>query len=503
VISSARAWVVFHAVVLLVALLPAIGVADLPMIDLPNHIARMLVARELPQTPILQQFYTYHWAFVPNLAFDGFVSAVGRLVGVFLAAKLFILAAMTLLYVGTVWLHWVWHGRFSLVPTAAVVLMYNGALLFGFANYIMGVGLSLCATAAWIAAREMKLCLIAPLFAVIGLVLMSVHLFAFGLFGLAALGIELDRIIEGWRRARAFPGPQAARTLVVGLATAVPSLLLLYAISPTVSGLDRNVASTPLWKAEALSAPLLFYFTAPEIVVAAAFVTVFIVTVLLRIIVVNRHSLIALGLLILAFLAMPRTLVSSGYADYRMPSAIAFFALAALDWSDRANPLAVFSTCLTLLFIGAGKVIVIGAMWLAWQPALAAYAAAFQRLPPGAVLLTIDGSTGSTSGDRQPPIVHMPSLAAARGVLVPTLFGDEPGFLLSIAPRYRDLRHLVFGAGPDADAHLMRFASRYTHLLVNRPERVTLPAGLTYEPIASGPTFILYRLGPPRAPRGE
>jgi hypothetical protein len=482
-----------HGLMLLATISPILVSGYVPLVDLPNNISRVAILSHLQQSADLQKFYSYDWHFVPDLAFDIFVLFVGRIVGIMVAAKLFCVMAASSLYIGTVLLHRTLHGRFSVVPAAAAVLVYNGPFLYGFLNYVLGVGVALFAVSAWIAWRNLPLRIHAPIFFAVGLFVMSVHLYGYGLFGVTIFGIEIGRAFRAWRRGAGL-ALSLAGSLMVGIAPALPTVIF-FAISPTESGIDRNVLSSLHWKADALAEPLLFYFTLPEIIVACGFVLVFGALLLTRRLAVNAAMTAALGLLVIVFLLMPRTALSSGFADYRMPAAIALFVLASLDWSARAGRAAVGIGSVAIVVLAIGKIATIGAAWVSWQPALAAYSAAFERLPPGAVLLPVEGSTGSTSKDRRPPVLHMATLAAARGVFVPTLLGDDPAFLLHFRRPYLELKHMG-EVNPQWADDLRRFPSRYTHLLINRPEFVEIPPDIHCQDIASGPTFVLCRLVP-------
>jgi hypothetical protein len=190
-------------------------------------------------------------------------------------------------------------------------------------------------------------------------------------------------------------------------------------------------------------------------------------------------------------------LFSGGEVDYRLTAAIAVFGLASLDWHPLARPSAVRLGSASILCLDLAKIVTVGQMWLAWQPALTAYPAAFEKLPPGATMLSVDGSTGSTSLDRRPPLQFMGLLAAARGVFVPTMGADVPNLLLHFQPAYRNLRARQDNFSLQWEDYVKRHPSTAPiYLLVNRPQSVRIPPEFNAQPIASGPTFVLYRLEP-------
>ncbi len=490
-------WLVAHGAVFALAIIPILVDPILPLIDLPNHIARQFIVRNIQALPQLRQFYAFTWALVPNLSMEVFVQALAPLCGVIEACRLYCLTCAGLLYFGTVTLSRVLHGRYSVLPMLAALLIYNGAFLYGFVNYVFGVGLSLFAVAAWIRWRGLALPLHVPVFVAIAILLAAAHLFAFGLFGLAVLGFELALVAQAFARSRAAGLRQTGSALAHGVLPGLVPLVLLAAVSPTTAGLGRNIWSRPLWKAEALVETVVFYFTTAEIAVAAILVATLAVALALRIVRIDGRSVPGLLLLALAFAVMPRTLLSSGYADFRMPSAIALFVLAACRWGSGSTAHNRALVGGLLLALTGVKIAAITLMWRSWQPQLAEYDAVLQHLPAGAVLLVLDGSTGSVSLDRRPPVTHMAAAAVREQAFVPFLFGDEPGFLLTTQPDYLDLRYLA--PTDRLPAALDDRLLSYSHVLVSRPDRAVMPAGATYQLLAASPHLQLFSIVGPRS----
>jgi len=86
----------FLALYLLTAL-PILRAELPPLVDYPNHLARMHVLIEQPRSQALQQYYAIHWAPLPNLAMDLTVPALARIMPLDWAAKAFVLVSLFLL----------------------------------------------------------------------------------------------------------------------------------------------------------------------------------------------------------------------------------------------------------------------------------------------------------------------------------------------------------------------------------------------------------------------
>src|ERR1700757_958927 len=134
--------------------LPVLIVATPPLLDYPNHLARMHIEADYQRSPILQQFYALDWRPIPNLAVDLVVPPLARIMPLAWAGKTFLLTIFLLMTGGAAALHRVLFGRWSAWSLLAFLVLYNRILLWGFVNFLFGIGLLMAATASWIALRE-------------------------------------------------------------------------------------------------------------------------------------------------------------------------------------------------------------------------------------------------------------------------------------------------------------------------------------------------------------
>ena len=71
-----------------------------PLLDYPNHLARMYLLPHLPDAA-LARYYTVHWTPIPDLAMDGIVPFLAKVMPLEWAGKLFIALTFLLLAGGT------------------------------------------------------------------------------------------------------------------------------------------------------------------------------------------------------------------------------------------------------------------------------------------------------------------------------------------------------------------------------------------------------------------
>jgi hypothetical protein len=157
--SSRRAVGLAFLALGLIALIPVATVALPPILDYPNHMARMYVLAMLPDAPDLARYYRAVWKPLPDLALDAVVPSLVHIMPVEIAMRLFLGAMLLATAGGCLALHRAAFRRWSLWPLLAFLLLYNRVLLWGFLNYLAGLALMLWALAAWIALERKPLAL--------------------------------------------------------------------------------------------------------------------------------------------------------------------------------------------------------------------------------------------------------------------------------------------------------------------------------------------------------
>src|ERR1700688_3873524 len=116
--GSAIDWIV--GILFVVALLPLGFVDIIPMIDYPNHLARMHLLAAAG-TPDANPFYDITWKLYPNLATDLLVPQFARLMSVETALKLFFGFSQVLIVTGAIALERPIRGRHLVSGLAALL----------------------------------------------------------------------------------------------------------------------------------------------------------------------------------------------------------------------------------------------------------------------------------------------------------------------------------------------------------------------------------------------
>jgi hypothetical protein len=399
------------------ASVPVASVRLPPILDYPNHLARMHVLAHLAASPDLARYYATAWSAIPDLAMDAVVPVLARAMPVEAAMRIFLCALLLGAAGGCLMLHRALWRRWSAWPLVAFLLLYNRMLLWGFLNYLAGLTLALWALAAW-AALGRRPGLRFAVGTLLGTLVYLAHLAAFGAYAVTLLAYAAapaggDR--ERFRIAGALP------RLAPALATLLPALLLFLA-SPTAGAPAGIGYGNPLRK---LDLPVSIFDDYNRIFDGATFalVTAGLIAGLARGGVTLhprlRWSVLAL---LLVFLLLPSRLLSASGIDHRLPVAIAFLLAAGTDWPHMA-PVGRQRVAACLLLLFAVRLAIVECVWLAADRSYAALMPAFDLVPRGGRLAVAAPAEATRAGGV--PLLHFPTLAVLRrDAFVPTLFAD-------------------------------------------------------------------------------
>lgn len=495
---------------------PLLWAAVPPLVDYPNHLARMWILVHGAEIPALASNYVAHWRLIPNLAMDLVVPALAQLMPVELAGRVFIALTMVLLVAGTAALHRVLHGRVGLWPLCSLLFIYNAAMYWGLLNFLFGAGVFLLAFSGWIATRSWPISWRLLAFSLAASVLFILHLFAFGLYGLSVMSYELgSRLKERW----------SVRSLVSWCLVGAQFLPagLLFVASLAQAGPTYTAYGDLDSKLYALRAPVTFGTAANNVdratlVFCCAFAAFGIRRRWLKLAPEMRLPLVAL---VLAAALMPEWLSSSWAADIRLPVMLPFIVVAGtrVEISRRWAVSLFAAVAVTLL---AARVVAVSQSWRDDDRRFAEFRAASEVITPGARLLIFEAPIETAA--REPPVPldayrNMPALAVIdRGAFIPYLFtGWTP---ISPAPRnegrYQGIglpamtETLAHSVTPEGIALCNRvrtiygeraywcdWPNRFDFVLWIDFGRGATPALKELRPLAGGSFFEIFRVVPP------
>jgi hypothetical protein len=467
---TAGRFALLFAACFLIAALPILIVATPPLLDYPNHLARMHIEADYQRSPILQQFYALDWRPIPNLAMDLVVRALARIMPLAWAGKAFVLAIFLLMAGGAASLNRVLFGRWSAWSLLAFLVLYNRILLWGFANFLFGVGLLMVATACWIALRERTSWLRLTIAAILALALYLAHLFAFATYAFVILGYEMSRL----HRQGGLISLGGFRALCLSGVQFLPAIILIVVTAAPGSGGEIG------WSRLVRKLDLLFnivdnYYRWFDVASFALLVALFLVAAFTRALTISRAMAAPLLLLCLLQLAMPNRLFGGTGVDHRMPLVLALLLIGAssVALTDRRRQM-MLASLLALLFVV--RIGIVTTSWIGFDRAYAPLVAALASLPPGSKLAVASPPASVHVAAEEGPMTHVAALAVIEAdAFVPILFvfpGQqplsfrEPYAALARSASPEDFWHLIVDGKDESSGRIAATLSRYDYVLV-------------------------------------
>src|ERR1035438_9651640 len=155
--ASAAELKTYYAMLLIVffVILVPIWMVDYPgMVDYPNHLARCYILAHYYDNPVFQQRYILDHSPIPNLAIDLIVTPLLRILPLIVAGKVFLSIAAALYVLGCSAVGRAVTGKPNWLALVCAFTFYNSQLLYGFVNYVFGIGVFLCVFAFWFRVRN-------------------------------------------------------------------------------------------------------------------------------------------------------------------------------------------------------------------------------------------------------------------------------------------------------------------------------------------------------------
>ncbi len=162
-----------------------------PLLDWPNHLARAYVLAWYAKVPEFQNAFEVRWEVLPNLGVDILGTVLLYWLPYSLANKIILSLALLLFVAGCIWVSLGFHQRVSLTTVLALYFAYNFMFLYGFMNYVLGLGLFLLAYGYWLRSEPNPSPKGVVLLAILSLACFFIHLSAF-VFLILALGTHVS-----------------------------------------------------------------------------------------------------------------------------------------------------------------------------------------------------------------------------------------------------------------------------------------------------------------------
>jgi hypothetical protein len=435
---------------LCLALLAPLALVDVPpLLDYPNHLARLFVLAFGPTDPVLARFYAPRWGIIPDLGIDLLGLPLLYLLPVHLAGRVIIGVVVLTPVLGSIAYSRAAFGRASWWALGSGLVAYNQMLLLGFLNFTLGLGLALWLAAAWVAWRETRpwrtLAIVLP---------GAAALFFCHLMGLLFLALLLAAHELAWLwRTRDWTrlGGRVAAALAVGVVPAG-----LYAVSSLQEMEGESVFPSLATKASQLLAPFVNLILPLDIASAVLVAGVALGLLLSGRCRVAPSAGIALALSLLLYAVSPAEFKGTANLDARFVILLGYLLFASLMPLRMPRPLAV---ALVLLF--AVRMAVLGVAWYGHNADIADLRAVIAQVEPGSTVFVtaVDPAEAPAFWDTAPLArrlstgmrtdVHLPALLLIeRRAWWPFLFDNLSQQPVRTREPYRTLADRVGGIPP-------------------------------------------------------
>jgi hypothetical protein len=530
--APAPVWWAALAVAAVVLLSPLAVTEMPPLLDYPNHLARMEILAHGAADPALSRIYQAEWRILPNIAIDAAMPAVMRFLPLETTGKIFLAAALLLPLLGVAFLHRALFRVRSLWPLAAGLVAFNRLFFAGFMNFLIGVGLALLAATLWERRKEGRAATRIAIASAAAIVIFFCHLIALGFYGLLLTSLEAARAHQAGRLD--FRRLDYRRWALLAIPFLVPAWLYLNA---PIAGAGEDTGHGPVdwlrhyfWNVMAeppelkLSGLAGSFLTYNRWLDAAAFGLVIGVVAIARV----RHRLMVapapFGLMTVLLLAYPFVtffMFGTGWIDQRLPVMAGFLLFAgtlpAFPSARAAN--AILAALAVVLVVRVGE---IGSIWSGRDAQLADFRQVIAPVQPGDRVLVVQGDdiTAPLSMAQRPDsqrsmlyndaMMHLPALLVIeRKAFWPLLFSAPTKQPVKVLQPYRDIS-LTEGVPPWVEAlssprprdidwapYLTHWRRDFDWVLVLWPGwdphgYDLLPDSL--QPVAAGKVAALYRI---------
>jgi hypothetical protein len=440
-ISVARS-VGFFFLTLLIAAAPLCFSKYAPLLDYPWHLARIYILDNWDKSPLLQNWYDIRSFILPNVGIDLIMLFLVKIFPVEVAGRVFIAVVFAITLSGSMFLYRAVNGHLALWPLLSSLFLFNWIFLWGFLNYLLGIGLLLWAIGIWVFLRHSSPWLRLFVGTILTISLFFCHVAALGLYAFTIAGYELQRSCRTLRTSEWL----ADRDLLIGAAIFIAPFVLF--ISSTTSHTVNKFIYAQPWFGHKI---ITFYrsLMSGDWLLDAAMIGLFgLFVIFVRFL--GRFRLaksmyFPLSILLITYLVLPYSgLFSGGYIDTRIPIAIVFIVISCSHLTIK-NKLWRYVMLYSLFGFLIFRSVMLSCDWYKYDHITQEFTTAFSRLPSGSIMFVVSGAPEPTLTENRygwhPPVLHLGSLATLQQrVFVPVTPANPLKQPITVTKRFKEIK---------------------------------------------------------------
>ena len=464
------------AIALAVVVAPFFIVRFPAMVDYPVHLARQFVLTGWDQSTALQANYALDWGIKPNLAMDIAIPMMARWIPIELATKIFTIMAMLSPIIGATLLSKVLGTSARITALISLCFAYHLALIGGFTNFVMGIGLALAGFSLWI--RLFNESSFIRTIAGVCLVILCffTHLFALGSLLLLIISYEIGRALSDRSNFK-----NNAVPLMFLLITSV----MLWLLKPDGPDDGHILYGNFFTRIRVLFSPFTAQTRVPDLTLLLLALTGFYLLFKIekRMPIEKRMRLPLLTLLAMSFL-IPQELSGGSAVSVRMPIILMFVLIASLK-TQRLNVGQInILTVIILVFI-IMRSVQLTFIWRGYDEKFQAFFAESRHMPVGSRVIALHDFSKIPN---DPLMSHMVTLSVmSRCAFVPHMakLPDQHPIIPSVKTRNIDggtsipLTPFEFRIGTDS-VESDKFLKKYPLTGWSRPYFIDWPQNFDY-----------------------
>ncbi len=360
-----------------------------PMMDLPGHMARFHIARDIDASADLQRFYSYKWVLAGNLGGDIFVYTLRNILSVQQATWLLCVVTLVLTTTAIPILSRTFHGSVQASAILALPLTWNYFSFWGLLNFQLSIALAFLAIAFW-KRLERRIILRAILFALIAFMVWLTHTMGWALLCLCIGMIELQKTHERRKLLN-------IKTVIQNFMTGLPILL---PVIPTLFWRINDGASATTYRTGFAAEKFDSLFTVLRSY-NRPLDSFFTILILILLIVTLRHTRIPKSTPLLwcgiaigtAFALMPTEVLGSYYADTRMVPVFIMLLVISIATPTHYPEKYIKIGLIFLLLLCMVRVGIIAYYWHQRDQKITTHLKALDFVPTGARILALQVNT--------------------------------------------------------------------------------------------------------------
>lgn len=408
-----------------------------PLMDYPNHLARLFVLTHGAGDVHLSRFYEPQWAVIPDLGIDVLGLMLLPWLSVHVAGRIIVGVVLLLPVLGAVAYGSAMAGRRSWWALGSVQVAFHQSFLLGFLNFNAGMGLALLLAAIWVRWRDHY-----PRWIILVALLGGVGLFFCHLMGVVFFAILAGAHEMAWIYRHRRHGGRVIALRIGASALVFSGPLILFGLSSLAREASQPGFLSLSEKFLQLQAPWINYHPWLDAIGAGASVAVIAVLLLRHRADISLRARITLGLVALAYAISPAEFASVSNIDLRFVI-LSGFLLFCVWAPPRVPPWAVM--VLSAVFLS--RIALLGMLWHGHAETITQLRQVIKAVPAGSTVHLIVGpqtNMGVLSARRLSNGLrmdgHMPALLVIeRRAWWPYLFDYQSQQPITTRSPYREL----------------------------------------------------------------